>query len=696
MKKIFTTIILLTSIFLFNINNTYALTTTLEPIENVYYQMTSINYSLMSKEEYTTVGNNLVYCLDPKKKVYSNLEYNTVEDIDLSDEIKDRINLIGYYGFEYINHNNYKYYLAAQELIWNVVEPNIKIMWLTKTADRVYNKINVDLEKKEIQALIDNHYNNLSLNNSTYKLSLNETIKLYDDDLSTYTISDSLSTIVSKNNELSITKKTLEDEIITLTKYIGNNQEPVYYKAEGYQTLFYPGVNTTITNYINLTVPLGSIKLSLKDLDNNSLIGNGLSTLANSKYTLYDKDMNIIKDINFNNEVVLLNDLQYGQYYLKEKQSGYGYQLDTNIYPFEINKDNDFIELDLFNKIIEVYLTIKKTYDLEYNEENAEFKITDSFNNEYILTTDINGIASINLPYNHYIIEQISGKKYYKLIDTFEININSFDDLYYELNTNKIVSNLIVYNIDSSNNELIKDLAKFKLFDVEEDKYVTISNLDEIYTNNGLINYDNIHLGKYILEQVESCYYYKINTEKIYFELTSEDKDIYIANDFDYYTFSINLLDEKDNKIEEATFEIYSNQDIIYSGGKRYSKDELMQTVTKYTATNLPKGSYYIIQKTTKDGYKIDESIYTINVLKDNEITIHNYPIKVDIPLIEEIKVESDIITEENKIAENIQNSEEKKYIKIPDTAIKEVKLNPISALLIILMGYIILKYAKA
>ena len=68
------------------------------------------------------------YELDIKNPINGKI-YNSTSDwniTNLSEDVIKYIERVGYFGYEYSGHNDDKYWLATQELIWNKVNSNVK------------------------------------------------------------------------------------------------------------------------------------------------------------------------------------------------------------------------------------------------------------------------------------------------------------------------------------------------------------------------------------------------------------------------------------------------------------------------------------------------------------------------------------------------------------------------------------------
>lgn len=173
-----------------------------------------------------------------------------------------------------------------------------------------------------------------------------------------------------------------------------------------------------------------------------------------------------IAEIIFDAELTTtLKSLPIGKYYIKEVIAGTGYTLDTNIYEFELSKEQPKITITLKNKVIKGKLKIHKVYideDLIKDEENITFNIYDNKNNLYkSLTTDKFGNLEIELPYGTYKVVQQNTTDGYEIVEPFIIIINSNTPLTYDLKDYKIkVPNTYAKSKDNIINQIILKIIK--------------------------------------------------------------------------------------------------------------------------------------------------------------------------------------------------------------------------------------------
>ena len=140
----------------------YSETLVHEKIPNTWYTRRGGGQAYMSAQYETyTMNGKVVYCIQPGVSI-------TTEDYIGADGLinspydaatSKKIELIGYYGYEYIpdNHTTVKYLMATQALIWENIA-DCKVEFYTKK-DRQGDYIDISKERNEIMKLV-NDYNN--------------------------------------------------------------------------------------------------------------------------------------------------------------------------------------------------------------------------------------------------------------------------------------------------------------------------------------------------------------------------------------------------------------------------------------------------------------------------------------------------------------------------------------------------------
>lgn len=103
------------------------------------------------------LNDRIAYCIEPGTEINTSVyDMGDWSLMSLSDDVKEYIEKVGYYGFEYPNHQNNYYYIAAQELIWKAVRPDAEVIWTTGV-NMSGDVIDVSGYKAEIEDLVNSH-----------------------------------------------------------------------------------------------------------------------------------------------------------------------------------------------------------------------------------------------------------------------------------------------------------------------------------------------------------------------------------------------------------------------------------------------------------------------------------------------------------------------------------------------------------
>lgn len=186
------------------------------------------------------------------------------------------------------------------------------------------------------------------------------------------------------------------------------------------------------------------LNLTKVDKDTKDFTGQGEASLQSTIFTLYNEKMEKITDITFNKKgkATIIgkgedSKIDFGTYYLQESKAGTGYQKDDTLYKIVFDENHTNIDMTLENEVIKGKVILEKSYgnkNLMKSEANVVFEV---YNKDKKLvdtiTTDENGLASIELPYGHYTIKQKTTTEGYSKIEPFEIFIDKIKDYKYKI-----------------------------------------------------------------------------------------------------------------------------------------------------------------------------------------------------------------------------------------------------------------------
>lgn len=508
-------------------------------------------------------GQNLIaYCIELGAKLgattYSSTSSNTQVGLDAN--MADYVRLFSYYGYQYENHNNYKYYLAAQELIWEKMTGD-EIYWVT-AEDANASRIDVEAEKSEITRLVNRHYVRPRFDYNT--INYGDTVELTDmnkilDEYEITNITNGSYRLIG-NNKINIKADNLNSVVIEFRRKIKNNNQEMFYYAPNSQKIVSTGILDDCFDNILFNNDGVKIKINKKDYATGKNINQ-----AGIAFKLYDavsgKEIcNGDKCTYYTNEygVLVYEYLTEGHYKLVEVDENLQeYLYNPEAVNFQVNtatviNDDTYgkiVEVDFYNKKPTGDLTINKKGEelvsdgssITYKEvdlENVEFNIIaiedTYYNNKLVkkgevlasIKTNKDGIASLdNIPLGKYIIKEVKTNNNYILDDKDYYVEFSYKDQYTP----------IIYQQLAIKNQLKKGKIEFRKIDSNSKQglagvviAIYDSNNNKIYEGktdkNGNIYLENIAYGTYYIKEITPLSDYIKNNETLEFSINDETK----------------------------------------------------------------------------------------------------------------------------------------------------------------------------
>lgn len=259
MKKLFVLLLLLSVIIKPNYN------VQAEEVRITYNKLKGIAYNqkIDGKLKSNTVtmfqmGDRIAYCVEPGVEITDNYYdiYTDWSKVNFTNELKEYIEKIGYYGYEYPGHQTNYYYIAAQELIWKAVRPDIEVTWTTGE-NMTGNVIDISKEKEEILDLVSKHDLKPSFSETLVKDEVGKTITLTDENnvLNDYDISESeFHKVVKDGNKLIITlnDSLVSEETLKLTRKHYDDAPLLVYSKGNSQKLAALRISTEKETYIKV------------------------------------------------------------------------------------------------------------------------------------------------------------------------------------------------------------------------------------------------------------------------------------------------------------------------------------------------------------------------------------------------------------------------------------------------------------
>lgn len=654
-----------------------AATLTQTPVDNWYYTRRGGGKPYMSAQwNLYDLDGKTAYCIEPGVNITTSDYEGAIGWINspYSDEVNRKIQLYGYYGYNYPGHGNLRYRAAAQSLIWEATGGQIIEFWTEKYGNG--NFINLNAERNEILRLASTHYEVPTFDSDTKDAVIGETTTFTDTKgiLSNFDVVKSSDASVSINgNTLSVTPNVVGNITVVLKKKTYTQDPTIIFvgKDATSQKMGMFGVDDPVLVRVKLNVVGGSLKINKKDLDTKLSKPQGDATFKNAVYELLDENYNFITDLIIDDSFSAKTDKILSPnkiYILREKTASEGYLLDKTEYRFKIDRDNLDIEMDVYEDVIEKTVNIYKVFadgstTILKGEPNVSFEIYLKSTGEYYKTikTDEKGFVSVKLPYGKWIFKQVSSTSGFEKVKDFEIVINndSDEDITKIISNAEIRAKLKLIKVDSESRKvLVRDGIKFRIKNLDTGEYVcqnvTYPGQEKICvfeTKDGMfITPYVLEHGNYQIEELEeqSILGYVWNSIPLRFSIDENSK--FIQDD----EFGLMLEVQFENKevkgeveikkvgeklvIENGTFryeeieldgvhyDLIADGDIYSQDGTLIYKDKqlIKSFVTKdgyFKLTNLYLGKYCLIETKTVGNHVLNSKPYCFEIKYKDQYT---------------------------------------------------------------------------
>ena len=654
-----------------------AATLTQTPVDNWYYTRRGGGKPYMSAQwNLYDLDGKTAYCIEPGVNITTSDYEGAIGWINspYSDEVNRKIQLYGYYGYNYPGHGNLRYRAAAQSLIWEATGGQIIEFWTEKYGNG--NFINLNAERNEILRLASTHYEVPTFDSDTKDAVIGETTTFTDTKgiLSNFDVVKSSDASVSINgNTLSVTPNVVGNITVVLKKKTYTQDPTIIFvgKDATSQKMGMFGVDDPVLVRVKLNVVGGSLKINKKDLDTKLSKPQGDATFKNAVYELLDENYNFITDLIIDDSFSAKTDKILSPnkiYILREKTASEGYLLDKTEYKFKIDRDNLDIEMDVYEDVIEKTVNIYKVFadgstTILKGEPNVSFEIYLKSTGEYYKTikTDEKGFVSVKLPYGKWIFKQVSSTAGFEKVKDFEIVINndSDEDITKIISNAEIKAKLKLIKVDSESRKiLVRDGIKFRIKNLDTGEYVcqnvTYPGQEKICvfeTKDGMfITPYVLGHGNYQIEELEeqSIPGYVWNSIPLRFSIDENSK--FIQDD----EFGLMLEVQFENKevkgeveikkvgeklvIENGTFryeeieldgvhyDLIADGDIYAGDGTLIYRDKqlIKSFVTKdgyFKLTNLYLGKYCLIETKTVGNHVLNSKPYCFEIKYKDQYT---------------------------------------------------------------------------
>ncbi|WP_436514195.1 SpaA isopeptide-forming pilin-related protein [Clostridium thermobutyricum] len=309
------------------------------------------------------------------------------------------------------------------------------------------------------------------------------------------------------------------------------------------------------------------------------------------------------------NGSISLSGLAWGTYTVKEVKAPQGYELNNTPQTVEVNANNVKLNQNLIFTDAKLNGSIKVTKLGKDGAKlaGAEFTITGENNFKKVITTDINGVATLNnLPWGTYTIKETKAPLGYKLSDkTQSVTINSEDVSQIQSLTFNDTQILGKLNITKTGKDGVKlKGAEFTVSGPNGFKEVVTTDKD------GVANLDNLQWGTYKVQETKAPEGYNLNNEVQTVQVTNASVgqiQSLIFNDTQVLG-KLNIIKTgKDGvKLEGAEFDV--------TGPNGFNKIVTTNKDGVASLDSLQWGTYTVKEVKAPQGYLLDSSSKIINI----------------------------------------------------------------------------------
>lgn len=617
------------------------------------------------------VGDKTVFCIEPMQLFTEGLDYHqdTAKWDELSEQMRQNIWEINYYGYSYSGHQTEKYYVATQVMIWQAVTGTWYQPYYTD-GTTVYDISN---EVAVINNLRAQPQGRPSFNNQTIKMGLNTPVTLTDTKgtLANYSITNSngIRTSVNGNNlTVAITSENY-DKSITFSRNFTARDVNVIYGSAGYQRVIYLASRRDPSPNFKLNFDLMYADIEVEKQDSQTgTKTQGDATFNGATFAIKDASGNVLETITTNGSKAKSKKYPVGTTLnVCEVTSPEGYLTNSSCNTVELKYSGDntpsTFSTTVKDQVVKGRIEIAKTIDKEkYGlfQSNVQ-KPGEGFKFDIILkstgkvvstlTTDEDGRAiSDYLPYGTYIVKEHETKGY-DTLKPFEVKIDQNEKTYfYNIYNDTIKAELTIYKTDSETGKRIPAAGvEFKIKDADGNYVTQEVTYPKKYTTDVFKTDEDgsVHLpaplkyGEYKLVEIKAPYGYvlkdteipinvdgssteifmnfdnKTQKGQVYVEKTGEMLSGAKESETDYGT--LYTPEYKEKYLSGVTYEITAREDIVTPEGTVwFHKGDVVDTFTTgdgvTTSALLQLGKYSIKETATQTGFVLDENTYDFDI----------------------------------------------------------------------------------
>ena len=384
-------------------------------------------------------------------------------------------------------------------------------------------------------------------------------------------------------------------------------------------------------------VPIGNVHVTKidKDYPDNKLTGAEFTVYKTDKITVVGKLTEI------STSEYQLNDLQYGDYFLKETKAPKNYILDNNFYAFSITEAGATINVE--TNVGKGFENDAMTGTINISKHSADGKLggwkfrvygTALTGQKYDKTfsTDTNGkITVADLRIGNYTVEEVTtGIVGYITPNSQNVTVEYNKTATLDF-TNIPIGKIVLNKVDADNTSkyvpgsvytVYKDVNGNGTYEKDIDTFV--KNLTD---NNGIYSLDEVPYGKYLVKEISAPTGYLVDENYYPVNIDSANAEKTVSNTDDGKIFvehpvrgavEITKVDEEyiNNKLSGAEFTIYAEDKKTEIG----KMTEVEKGIYRYES--LRYGKYYLKETKAPDYFIQDVNFYYFEITENGKTVI--------------------------------------------------------------------------
>ncbi|MEG0345634.1 MAG: SpaA isopeptide-forming pilin-related protein [Erysipelotrichaceae bacterium] len=595
------------------------------------------------------LGGKVVFCVEPWNDAVAGTSGYMAKRFA---NYEKRLGYIAYHG--YLTHQTDDWYMASQLMIWE------ELGWTIDSTDLPY----YDSMKAYINDKANHHADAPSWQDKTYNYNkqieftdpLNSEFHVVGADANGNLPNGMIVKRVADTFYINKGTSVAGNQNVEFAKYTDfcDNTADIYYDAEGTpnsQSVAPLYLNDPIDFNITIRIPSPKGDWKLYKSDDNGKPVQGV------KFK-YGKDLNGTPDSDDGywigttdaNGIIVSKDWANGtKIYYQEISAPSNLIVDPTIKSFII-KGNDVVEVSAINKIKKEDLLITKVDEKGKKIPNTTFKVSRNANMSSPIgsyTTTSNGSVLLpNLTEGAYYVQEISAPSNLVVDNT----IYKVDLVYGKIATftshNKFKRGKIILDKhDLDTNNTLKDVT----FELATDKAFTNIINTKVTDAKGIVEFDNLVMGKYFVREKGTPTGYITSNEVFEFDLVNDKqvvskkvtntpikaqvtikKQAELLSRYEFRATEQGKMFEPIYQVgllKDVTYNIVANEDIILADGtKAYTNGEVVETLTTnaiqpVVSSKIPLGKYYLVETQTAPGYVLDSTHYEFELKAKDTVT---------------------------------------------------------------------------